>query len=247
MDEQQRTENPGTEDAVENTTEAAETQEAATEAVEEEQFPEAPAMAGLIGRKVGMTTYYTDNGRAVAVTAVEVGPCVVTQVKTAPRHGYEAVQVGFLAAKSLNKPEAGHQERSGGRFRHLQEFAVKDLNDFVVGQQILANLFAAGDKVKVSGISKGRGFSGGMRRHGFKGASITHGQSDRQRAPGAIGSGTSPGRVWPGTRMAGHYGAAKVTQTGLQVVLADPARNLVLIKGAVPGPKNGIVRIEKQA
>lgn len=212
-----------------------------------EEVPPAPDIKGLIGRKVGMTTYYTDDGRALPVTAIEVGPCVVTQVKTAARNGYEAVQVGFQTAKSLNKPMAGHLERSGGRFRHLQEFSVKNLGEIEVGQKILANLFETGDKVKVSGVSKGRGFSGGVRRHGFAGGPKTHGQSDRHRAPGSIGAGSSPGRVWPGTKMAGHYGAEKVTQLGLRVVLADPQRNLVLISGAVPGHKNSIVRIEKRA
>ncbi len=213
----------------------------------EEELADAPAISGLIGRKIGMTTYYTDDGRAVPVTAVEVGPCTVTQVKTAARHGYEAVQVGFLPAKNLNKPMAGHLERSGGRFRHLQEFGVEDLGEFEVGQKILANLFDTGDRIKVSGISKGKGFAGGVRRYGFAGGPKTHGQSDRHRAPGSIGAGSSPGRVWPGTKMAGHYGAASITQRGLRVVLSDPSRNLLLVGGSVPGHKNSILRIEKQA
>ena len=220
----------------------------AEEAVEpEEELAPAPDISGLIGRKVGMTTYYTDDGRALPVTAIEVGPCVVTQVKTAARNGYEAVQIGFLTAKSVSKPLAGHMERSGGRFRHLQEFGVKDLGDFEVGQKILANLFETGARVKVSGVSKGHGFAGGVARHGFAGGPKTHGQSDRHRAPGSIGAGSSPGRVWPGTKMAGHYGSVSVTQKGLRVVLADPKRNLVLVTGAVPGHRNSIVRIEKQA
>lgn len=214
---------------------------------EVEEIADAPAISGLLGRKLGMTTYYTDDGRAVPVTAIEVGPCVVTQVKTEARHGYQAVQVGFLNAKNLNKPMAGHLERSGGRFRHLEEFGVGDLAEFEVGQKILANLFETGDKVKISGVSKGRGFAGGVRRYNFAGGPKTHGQSDRHRAPGSIGAGSSPGRVWPGTRMAGHYGSANVTQRGLQVVLSDPHRNLVLIRGSVPGHKNSVVRIEKQA
>lgn len=213
----------------------------------EEELAAAPGIAGLVGRKLGMTTYFTDDGKALPVTAVEVGPCVVTQVKTEARNGYEAVQVGFLAAKNLNKPMAGHLERSGGRFRHLQEFSVKDLGEFEVGQKILANLFEIGDRVKVSGTSKGKGFAGGVKRHGFAGGPKTHGQSDRHRAPGSIGAGSSPGRVWPGTKMAGHMGAATITQRGLEIVLADPQRNLVLIGGSVPGHTNSIVRIEKQA
>lgn len=217
------------------------------EAEVEEVVAEAPGISGLVGRKLGMTTFYTDDGRAVPVTAVEVGPCVVTQVKTEARNGYEAVQIGFVTAKNLNKPMAGHLERSGGKFRHLQEFSVKDLGEFEVGQQIFANLFETGDKVKVSGTSKGKGFAGGVKRYGFAGGPKTHGQSDRHRAPGSIGAGSSPGRVWPGTKMAGHYGSSSITQRGLQVVLADPKRNLVLIGGSVPGHINSIVRIEKQA
>jgi large subunit ribosomal protein L3 len=221
--------------------------EAEETAEPQEVLATAPDISGLIGRKVGMTTFYMDDGRAIPVTAIEVGPCVVTQVKTAARNGYEAVQVGFLTAKSLSKPLAGHMERSGGRFRHLQEFNVKDLGEFEVGQKILANLFETGVKVKVSGVSKGHGFSGVVRRHGFAGGPKTHGQSDRHRSPGSIGAGSSPGRVWPGTKMAGHYGSANVTQKGLRIVLADPERNLVLVSGAVPGHRNSIVRIEKQA
>ena len=213
---------------------------------EKTEIPPAPSISGLLGVKVGMTTFYTEDGRALGVTAIEVGPCVVTQVKTPGRDGYESVQIGFRPAKSVNKPLGGHLERSGGRFRHLEEFSVGDMTEFEVGQEIRANLFEAGQTVKVSGISKGRGFSGGVRRWGFHGGPKTHGQSDRHRAPGSIGAGSSPGRVWPGTKMAGHYGAAKISQRGLQVVMSDPARNIVLIKGSVPGPRHGLVRIEKQ-
>ena len=193
-----------------------------------------------------MTTLFKEDGAAQPVTAIEVGPCVVTQVKTRTRDGYESVQLGFLPAKRLTKPVAGHQARSGGKFAHLQEFDVSDLGEFEVGQELKADVFEAGEKIKVTGTSKGRGFSGGMRRHNFRGGPKTHGQSDRQRAPGAIGAGSSPGRVWPGTRMAGQYGNARVTVRGLQVVSADAERNVVLVAGAVPGPRNGIVRIERQ-
>ncbi len=201
---------------------------------------------GLLGRKIGMTTYYREDGGAIAVTAVEVGPCVVTQVKTQTRDGYEAVQVGFLQATALNKPLAGHLERSGGKFRHLQEFKASDLGEFEVGQEIKADVFEAGEKIKVVGRSKGKGFAGSVKRHGFKGGPKTHGQSDRHRSPGSIGAGTSPGRVWPGTRMSGHMGNSRVSLRGLTIVLADVERNLILVKGAVPGPKNGIVQIQKQ-
>ena len=203
--------------------------------------------SGLLGRKIGMTTYYHDDGTAESVTAVEVGPCVVTQVKTEARDGYEAVQVGFGAARRLNSPEAGHQDRSGGRFMHLQEFGVDDLSEFEVGQEIKADVFEVGEPIKVIGTSKGKGFSGVVRRWGFHGGPKTHGQSDRHRSPGSIGAGTSPGRVWPGTKMAGHYGVDRVTVKGLRIVATDPEKNVVLVRGPIPGANNGIVRIEKQS
>ena len=203
-------------------------------------------IAGLLGRKIGMTTYYHDNGTAESVTAVEVGPCVVTQVKTQARDGYEAVQVGFLAASKLNQAEAGHQARSGGKFSHLQEFSVDDLAEFEVGQKLKADVFEVGEPIKVVGISKGKGFAGVVRRWNFAGGPKTHGQSDRHRSPGSIGAGTSPGRVWPGTRMGGHYGVDTITVKGLRVVAADVEKNVVLVQGSIPGAKNGIVRIERQ-
>jgi large subunit ribosomal protein L3 len=204
-------------------------------------------IAGLLGRKIGMTTYYHDDGTAESVTAVEVGPCVVTQVKTEARDGYEAVQIGFGAARRLNSPEAGHQSRSGGRFSHLQEFGVDNLSEFEVGQELKADVFEVGEPIKVIGTSKGKGFSGVVRRWGFRGGPKTHGQSDRHRAPGSIGAGTSPGRVWPGTKMAGHYGVDRITVKGLKIVATDAENNVVLVRGPIPGAKNGIVRIEKQS
>jgi large subunit ribosomal protein L3 len=203
-------------------------------------------IAGLLGRKIGMTTYYHDDGTAESVTAVEVGPCVVTQVKTEARDGYEAVQIGFSVARKLNSPETGHQGRSGGRFSHLQEFSAGNLSEFEVGQELKADIFEVGETIKVIGTSKGRGFSGVVRRWNFKGGPKTHGQSDRHRAPGSIGAGTSPGRVWPGTKMPGHYGIDRVTVKGLKVVATDVDKNVVLVRGSIPGAKNGIVRIEKQ-
>ena len=201
---------------------------------------------GLIGRKVGMTTLYWEDGRVDGVTLVEVGPCVITQIRTQARDGYEAVQIGFQETRRVNKPAAGHLERSGGRYRHLQEFKVDELGEYEVGQSLGANVFNAGDKVSVRGISKGRGFAGGVKRHGFKGGPKTHGQSDRHRAVGSIGAGSSPGRVWKGTRMAGHMGARNVTSTGLKIALVDESRNILALTGSVPGPKNGIIRVQLQ-
>jgi large subunit ribosomal protein L3 len=204
-------------------------------------------IAGLLGRKIGMTTYYHEDGTAESVTAVEVGPCVVTQVKTEARDGYEAVQLGFGSARRLNSPEAGHQDPSGRRFTHLQEFGVDDLSEFEVGQEIKADVFEVGEPIKVIGTSKGKGFSGVVRRWGFRGGPKTHGQSDRHRSPGSIGAGTSPGRVWPGQKMPGHYGVDRVTVKGLKIVATDPEKNVVLVRGPIPGANNGIVRIEKQS
>lgn len=226
-----------------------ETQDRAEESVVDNDIavPEAPgSMPGLLGRKIGMTTVYDDSGRANAVTMVEVGPCVVTQVKTEQRDGYQAVQVGFVRAKKTNMPLRGHFERAGGTYQHVQEFHVSDLGEFEVGQEIRANVFEAGDAIKVTGRSKGKGFAGGVKRHGFAGGPKTHGQSDRHRAPGSVGAGTYPGRVWPGTRMAGHMGDRRVTTRGLSVAAVDAARNYILVKGPVPGARNSIVRIEKQ-
>jgi len=203
-------------------------------------------IAGLLGRKIGMTTYYHDDGTAESVTAVEVGPCVVTQVKTEARDGYEAVQLGFLAASKLNQAEAGHQARSGGKFQHLQEFKVKDLAEFEVGQELKADVFQIGEPIKVTGTSIGKGFAGVVRRWNFAGGPKTHGQTSRHRSSGSIGAGTSPGRVWPGKRMAGHYGVDTKTVKGLRVVAADVEKNVVLIRGSIPGAKNGIVRLERQ-
>ncbi len=226
-----------------------ETQDRAEESVVADDIavPEAPeSMPGLLGRKVGMTTVYDDSGRANAVTMVEVGPCVVTQVKTEQRDGYQAVQVGFIRAKKTNMPLRGHFERAGGTYQHVQEFKVSDLGDYEVGQELRANVFSLGDAIKVTGISKGKGFAGGVKRHGFAGGPKTHGQSDRHRAPGSVGAGTAPGRVWPGTRMAGHMGDRRVTTRGLSVEGVDPVKNYILVKGSVPGSRNSVVRIEKQ-
>lgn len=210
--------------------------------------PEAPqTMPGLLGRKIGMTTIYNDEGHASAVTMVEVGPCIVTQVKTDQRDGYQAVQVGFMRAKKTNMPMRGHFERANGTYQHVQEFKVSDLGEYEVGQEIRANVFSEGDAIKVTGTSKGKGFQGGVKRHGFAGGPKTHGQSDRHRAPGSVGAGTYPGRVWPGTRMAGHMGDRTVTTRGLEVAGVDAGENYILVRGAVPGARNSLVRIEKQA
>lgn len=191
-----------------------------------------------------MTQVFTKEGEARGVTVVEAGPCVVVQVKTEEKDGYNAIQVGFGARKRVNEPMKGHVKRLG-QFRWLREFQVEDPNDYELGQKLGAELFEAGDLIDVAGTSKGRGFAGGVKRHHFHGGPKTHGQSDRHRAPGSIGSGTTPGRVRKGLRMAGHMGDERVTVKNLRIFESDPARGVVLIEGAVPGAVNGLVQLKK--
>lgn len=201
---------------------------------------------GIIGKKIGMSLIYDDAGKALPVTLVQAGPCTVTQVKTESKDGYDSVQVGFFESKRVNSPQAGHQKRSGGQFSILQEFESDDFDQIEVGQKITTEIFEENAKIKVTGTSKGRGFSGGVRRYGFKGGPKTHGQSDRHRAVGSIGAGSSPGRVWPGTRMPGRYGNEKITVKGLSVAKIDNDNNILVIKGSVPGPNGSTLRIEIQ-
>ncbi len=199
---------------------------------------------GLLGRKLGMLQRFEDDGTVSAVTVIEAGPCLVTQVKTIERDGYEAVQLGFGQVKRLNQPQRGHL-KGLENVRHLREFKVDDVSEVTVGQRIGADLFQVGDFVDVTAISKGRGFAGVVRRHGFRGGPKTHGQSDRHRAPGSIGSTTTPGRVLKGLRMAGHMGAEQVTVRGLRVMDVNPDRGVILIRGGVPGPRSGLVTIRR--
>jgi large subunit ribosomal protein L3 len=199
---------------------------------------------GIIGRKLGMGQIFTGNGEAEGVTAIEAGPCIVTQVKTKAKERYNAAQLGFGEAKHLNSPQRGHLKELG-QFRYLREFRVADTEGIKVGDRIDVSLFKEGDLVDITGVSKGKGFAGVVKRHHFAGGPKTHGQSDRHRAPGSIGATTSPGRVLKGMRMAGHMGNSRVTARNLEVCKADPARNLLLVKGAVPGAKNGLLLIKK--
>lgn len=200
---------------------------------------------GLIGRKLGMTQLFDDAGVVHPVTVIELGPNVVTQVKTAESDGYEAVQLGFGIDKRLNKPEQGHRRASGYMSRSLREMKADDVNEFTVGQVLTADQFNLGDMIDVTGTSKGRGFQGGMKRHGFSGGPKTHGQSDRWRAPGSIGATSTPGRVFKGMRMAGHMGHERVTVQNLQVMRVDTERNVILVKGSVPGPNKGLVLVRR--
>ena len=199
-------------------------------------------ITGILGRKLGMTQIFRDSGEAEAVTAVEAGPCSVIQIKTVAKEGYNAVQLGFGEAKRLKSPQRGHL-RGLGQFKYLREFRVDDIGDIQVNLDV--SMFQGSDLVDVTGISKGKGFAGVVKRYGFAGGPKTHGQSDRHRHPGSIGATTSPGRVLKGKRMAGHMGTNQVTVRHLEVYSADLERNLLLVRGAVPGARNGLVLIEK--
>lgn len=198
---------------------------------------------GLIGKKIGMTHLFTAGARVVPVTVLEVGPCVVTQVRTETKDGYEAVQVGYGAAKQLNKPSAGHLAPSGQAVRHLREFKADDVSEYSIGQQLTVTQFQSGDYVDVISTTKGRGFQGVMRRHGFAGAQKTHGQADRDRAPGSIGAGTYPGRVVKGKKMPGHMGNARKTIRKLRVEMVDAERNLLMVRGPVPGSRHTTIMV----
>ena len=205
-------------------------------------------MKGILGRKVGMTQIFDERGEVVPVTVIEAGPCFVTQVKTPERDGYAAVQLGFkeVSPERLTRPQLEHLRKNKlPPLRHLREIRMSDVSQYEEGQKIRVSIFDIGDRVDVTGISKGKGFTGVVKRHGFGGGPKTHGQSDRQRAPGSIGAGTTPGRVYKGTRMAGRMGNARVTVQNLQVVLVDPERNLLAVKGAVPGARNGLLVIKE--
>jgi large subunit ribosomal protein L3 len=202
---------------------------------------------GILGRKIGMTQVFSEKGETIPVTVIEAGPCVVTQVRTTERDGYEAVQLGFgdIKPKRVKKPIQGHLKAAGRLVRFMRELATSDIASHTVGDVVNADIFKVGEKVDIAGTSKGRGFTGVVKRYGFRGGPSTHGQSDRHRAPGSIGSGTTPGRVWKGMRMAGRMGNDRVTVQNLEIVEVDVERHLLLVKGSVPGAKNGLVMVQR--
>ena len=205
-------------------------------------------MLGLIGKKLGMTQTYDGSENLVPLTVLEVGPCPIVQVKDKDSDGYGALKVGFgeTTPKRVTKPLKGVFDKAGVTPRKvLGEFRVDDPSDYSVGDVLDAGIFEVGDRVAVTGRSKGKGFQGGVKRHHFKGGPKTHGQSDRHRAPGSIGQSSDPSRVFKGMRMAGHMGDRRVTVKGLEVVRVDKDRNLLLVKGAVPGARGGIVVVNK--
>jgi large subunit ribosomal protein L3 len=197
---------------------------------------------GILGRKVGMTQVFDEDGHAVPVTVLEAGPCRVAQTKTPEKDGYTAAQLAFGAAKRPNKPTAGHYAKVGiTPARHLVELRLDTLEDYALGSEIKADVFEAGDVVDVIGVTKGKGFSGPMKRHGFKGLGASHGTQKKHRSPGSIGGCATPARVFRGTRMAGQMGNVRVTTLNLKVIKVDAGRNLMLVRGAVPGPRGGLV------
>ncbi len=205
-------------------------------------------MKGIIGKKVGMTQLFDESGAVVPVTVIEAGPCYVTQIKTVDTDGYNAVQIGFeeVAERKLTKGQKGHLQKAGApTVRRLREFPFDDITQFSPGDVIKADIFQDGDFVDVVGISKGRGFAGAVKRHGFGGGPKTHGQSDRHRAPGSRGAGTTPGHTFPGTKGPGQMGAKRVTVQNLKVALVDAERNLIAVRGAVPGPRGGLVYVQE--
>ena len=203
-------------------------------------------MKGILGRKIGMTQIFTEAGEVVPVTVVEAGPVVVTQVKTIENDGYNAVQVGFVDAKekSLNKPQKGHLAAANVLKKHLKEFRVEAVDAYTVGQEIKADVFAAGEMIDVTGISKGKGFQGPIKRHGQSRGPETHG-SRYHRRPGSMGACSYPGRVFKNKKLAGHMGSVKVTVQNLEVVRGDADKNFILVKGAIPGAKGSVVTLKE--
>ncbi len=205
------------------------------------------AIHGLLGRKLGMTTVFNERGEAIPVTVIEAGPNHVLNVRTKDRDGYEAVQLGFgdVNPKRLTKPVLGQMKGAGVSVRYIREMSTDNIDEHKVGDTVDVDLFNADDLVDVTGWSKGRGFAGVVKRYGFRGGPRTHGQSDRERAPGSLGAGTNPGKVWKGKRMPGRMGNDRKTVQRLRVVRIDGDRHLLLIRGSVPGAKNGLVYVRR--
>jgi large subunit ribosomal protein L3 len=201
-------------------------------------------LKGIIGRKLGMTQVFGENGNVIPVTVIEAGPCAVVQIKTKEKEGYNALQFGFLKKKPqrVNRPLTGHQQKSGtGPFYCLKEFRVDEIGEYTVGQEITLAAFAVGDRVDIIGTSKGKGFAGVIKRHGFRGSPGSHGTHEYFRHGGSIGAHSYPGRTFPGTRMPGLFGNSRATAQNVQIVDIKPERNLLLVRGAVPGSINSIV------
>ncbi len=205
-------------------------------------------MSGLLGKKLRMTQIFDEYGRSIPVTVINAGPCYISRIKTVESDGYSAVQVGFaeLKEKHANKPQTGHLKKVNLKpLKYLREFNLKPDLDIKVGDELKADFFAEGEEVVITGYAKGRGFQGVMKRHGFSGGNKTHGQSDRLRAPGSIGQSSCPSRVFKNMKMAGKMGNNRVTIPSVQIVRVDTERNLLFVKGPVPGGPNSLVEIKK--
>ncbi|GAA1770205.1 50S ribosomal protein L3 [Nostocoides vanveenii] len=210
----------------------------------------ARAVKGVLGEKLGMTQVWDADSRLIPVTVVQAGPCVVTQVRNAETDGYDAVQIayGAINPRKVNKPMTGHFEKAGVTpRRHLVELRTSDAADYTLGSEVTASVFEAGQSVDVSGTTKGKGFAGVMKRHGFKGVSASHGAHRNHRKPGSIGGCSTPGRVFKGMRMAGRMGGERQTTQNLTIHAVDAEKGLLLIKGAVPGPRGGLVLVRSAA
>ena len=210
----------------------------------------AKSIQGVLGEKLGMTQVFDENNRIIPVTVVKAGPCVVTQVRTPEKDGYSAVQIAYgpIDPRKVNKPEAGHFAKAGvPPRRYLVEIRTDDASAYTVGQEVTADVFAAGATVDVVGTSKGKGYTGVMKRHNFKGLGAGHGVQRKHRSPGSIGGASTPGRVFKGKRMAGRMGHVRTTTQNLTIHAMDAERGLLLIKGAVPGPRGGLVLVRTAA
>ena len=201
---------------------------------------------GLIGRKLGMTRFFLEDGAALPVTVIEAGPCTVVQKKTRETDGYEALQLGFSPSKKVKKPQAGHFKAAGDQvFALLKEFGAEDMESYEPGQEVTLDIFEIGERIHVTGTTKGRGFAGVMKRHGFHGGRASHGSTVHRR-PGSIGAAAYPARVFPGKKMPGHMGSVRQTVRNLEILDVRPEYGVILVKGAVPGPRNGIVLLKKK-
>lgn len=207
-----------------------------------------PKTLGILGKKLGMTRIFKDDGTVCPVTVIQAGPCPVTQIKTNDNEGYSAVQLGYdeLPERLTNKPQRGHHEKAGkGVFRHLKEFRIANPEEYELGQELSVDLFTLGEKVKVSGRSKGKGFQGAMKRWNFAGQRASHGAEKVHRATGSVGNATFPGRIWKGKKMPGQMGNKNVTVPSVEIVDIRPEENILVVKGQIPGPKDGLVVIRK--
>ena len=238
---------PEEEVAAEAPVEEAPEEEVAAEVPLEEKEIDPQLFDFIIGKKLGMTSIFLENGTSVPCTIIEAGPCKITQVKTSDKDGYSALQVGFGIKKNPTKSDQGHFSKANLKdsLKVLKEFKTEENSQDLLGSEILVNSFSEGEYVTVTGKSKGKGFAGHMKRHNFGGGRASHGKNSVMRKAGSVGAGTWPGRVWPGTRMAGRMGGDKVTVENLKVVKVDNNKNLLFVKGAIPGPSKSIVYIEK--